>query len=218
MYLYLVFNYVAYILWLRYHNTLRNVALSHLSWDCVIDFVISVCVWHTTNVNILSIGSNTKMEKSSFWWNFRHWLHRKLSKWQLPVQPVMKISWKWWHFYFSDYKQADMKNESVCNNYKISWPKYQAFSSSFNVLQYQIFHQSQHEAAFQVDLTFNNPHKMSCLNFWWCYNSLGNDLQRPVLCYIKLFSYLNWHAVPEYSPVITLRLFPYEFWTIWNGC
>ena len=37
----------------------------------------------------------------SFWWNFHHWLHWKLSKWQLPVQPVMKISSKWWHFHFS---------------------------------------------------------------------------------------------------------------------
>ena len=26
-----------------------------------------------------------------------HWLHRKLSKWQLSLQPLMKISWKW-HF------------------------------------------------------------------------------------------------------------------------
>ena len=38
---------------------------------------------------------------SSFWWNFHHWLHRKLSKWQLSVQPVTKISSKWWHFRFS---------------------------------------------------------------------------------------------------------------------
>ena len=39
---------------------------------------------------------------SSFWWNFHHWLHWKLSKWQLPVQPVIKISSKWRHFRFSD--------------------------------------------------------------------------------------------------------------------
>ena len=38
---------------------------------------------------------------SSFWWNFHHWLHWKLSKWQLPVQPVIKISSKWQHFRFS---------------------------------------------------------------------------------------------------------------------
>ena len=44
----------------------------------------------------------TETEMSSFWWNFHHWLHWKLSKWQLPVQPVIKISSKWRHFRFSD--------------------------------------------------------------------------------------------------------------------
>ena len=43
----------------------------------------------------------TETEMSSFWWNFHHWLHWKLSNWQLPVQPVMKISSKWRHFRFS---------------------------------------------------------------------------------------------------------------------
>ena len=43
----------------------------------------------------------TETEMSSFWWNFHHWLHWKLSKWQLPVQPVIKISSKWRHFRFS---------------------------------------------------------------------------------------------------------------------
>ena len=44
----------------------------------------------------------TETEMSSFWWNFHHWLHWKLSKWQLSVQPVMKISSKWRHFRFSE--------------------------------------------------------------------------------------------------------------------
>ena len=43
----------------------------------------------------------TETEKSSFWWNVHHWLHWKLSKWQLPVQPVMKMSSKWRHLCFS---------------------------------------------------------------------------------------------------------------------
>ena len=34
----------------------------------------------------------TETKMSSFWWKFHHWLHRKLSFWQLSVQPVMKIS------------------------------------------------------------------------------------------------------------------------------
>ena len=40
----------------------------------------------------LHSGDYTETEMSSFWWNFHHWLHWKLSKWQLLVQPVMKIS------------------------------------------------------------------------------------------------------------------------------
>ena len=47
----------------------------------------------------------TETEMSSFWWNFHHWLHWKLSKWQLPVQPVIKISSKWRHFRFSVIQQ-----------------------------------------------------------------------------------------------------------------
>ena len=34
----------------------------------------------------------------SFWRNFHHWLQWKLSFWQLPVQPMMKISSKWRYF------------------------------------------------------------------------------------------------------------------------
>ena len=49
----------------------------------------------------LLFGYNTETEMLSFWWNFNHWLHRKLSFWQLSVQPVMKISSKWRHFCFS---------------------------------------------------------------------------------------------------------------------
>ena len=47
----------------------------------------------------VSLYTETKM--LSFWRNFNHWLHWKLSLWQLPVQPVMKISSKWRHFRFS---------------------------------------------------------------------------------------------------------------------
>ena len=34
--------------------------------------------------------------------NFHHWLHRKLSFWQLSVQPVVKITSKWQHLRFGD--------------------------------------------------------------------------------------------------------------------
>ena len=52
--------------------------------------------------DLLSGGTSlTETEMLSFWWNFNHWLHRKLSFWQLSVQPVMKISSKWRHLCFS---------------------------------------------------------------------------------------------------------------------
>ena len=41
------------------------------------------CIWHWTQM-------------LSLWWNCHHWLHWKLSKWQLPVQPAMTISSKWY--------------------------------------------------------------------------------------------------------------------------
>ena len=33
----------------------------------------------------------TETEMSLLWWNFHHWVYWKLSKWQLPVHPVMKF-------------------------------------------------------------------------------------------------------------------------------
>ena len=43
-------------------------------------------------------GDYTKTEMWSFWRNYHHWLHWKLSKRQLPVQPMMVISSKWQDF------------------------------------------------------------------------------------------------------------------------
>ena len=41
------------------------------------------------------LNSLQRLCHSSFWGNFNYWLHQKLSKWQLPVQLVMKIFLKW---------------------------------------------------------------------------------------------------------------------------
>ena len=66
-------------------------------------FLSQVCIsisplfLHYSDVTCVS----TETEMSSFWRNFHHWLHRKLSKWQLSVQSVIKISSKWQHFRFS---------------------------------------------------------------------------------------------------------------------
>ena len=48
---------------------------------------------------------------SSFWRNFHHWLHWKLSLWQLPVQPMMNISSKWRLFCFSETAKLIQKSE-----------------------------------------------------------------------------------------------------------
>ena len=60
-----------------------------------------------------------EMEMSSFWWNFHHWLHWKSSKWQLPVQPVIKISSKWWHFRFSDDEHCFYCMDNEWHQYKL---------------------------------------------------------------------------------------------------
>ena len=44
----------------------------------------------------------TEMTMLSCWWNFRHWLQPKLSKWQLWTRPMMKIWWKGQHLSFTD--------------------------------------------------------------------------------------------------------------------
>ena len=54
--------------------------------------------WGYAGVSETSTGEYTETEMSSFWWHFHHWLHWKLSFWQLPVKLVMKILSKWQHF------------------------------------------------------------------------------------------------------------------------
>ena len=64
-------------------------------------FIFSSYSCRTWYISCHKDTTYTETEMSSFCWNFHHWLHWKLSKWQLPVQPVIKISSKWRHFRFS---------------------------------------------------------------------------------------------------------------------
>ena len=64
---------------------------------------------------------STETEMSSFWLNFHHWLHWKLSKWQLPVQPMIKISSKWQHFRFSVWLNKLKQKISCSNVNSLSW-------------------------------------------------------------------------------------------------
>ena len=54
----------------------------------------SIC-WAKNTFYQLIVGLYTETKMSSFWWNLRHWLHWKLSKWQFSVHPVTKISSKY---------------------------------------------------------------------------------------------------------------------------
>ena len=85
--------------------------INHLTLVCTFWQICSYLSWSVSSMwwkwlfniaytNFTPPFTETKM--SSFWWNLYHWLHRKLSKWQLSVQPVMKLSSKWWHFRFSE--------------------------------------------------------------------------------------------------------------------
>ena len=59
--------------------------------------------------------------KMSIWWNFHHWLHRKLLFWQLLVQPVSKIFIKMATFLFQRIrKSAYVRNaSSICTNTRL---------------------------------------------------------------------------------------------------
>ena len=60
------------------------------------------CLHLLTMVKACVIPNGSEMEMSSFWWNCHHWLHWKLSFWQLSVQPVMTISSKWQNFHSTE--------------------------------------------------------------------------------------------------------------------
>ena len=101
------------------HNLYRDI-----SSDAVVNLycsLLDVCIMTQYFIGgqpvFVADSDCTEMEMSSFWWNFHHWLHWKLSKWQLPVQPVIKISSKWRHFRFSDWQcQKTPLLSSKCKN------------------------------------------------------------------------------------------------------
>ena len=85
---------------------LKSINAIWVLWYCY--GFVAVSFTHILWEYITGIGKNhtvapryTETGMSAFWWNVHHWLHWKLSIWQLPVQPVMKISSKWQHPLFS---------------------------------------------------------------------------------------------------------------------
>ena len=90
----------------------------HLNDSCIQYSVYGLVVWcslqsHLGNLknvikkldfyiySCISCLVHSLTQKCHFLWNFYHWLYLKLSFWQLPVQLVMKILSKWWHFHSS---------------------------------------------------------------------------------------------------------------------
>ena len=69
----------------------------HRLVSCCFDCCFYLWYWRCLVPKVVRLVTETEM---SFCRNFHHWLHRKLSFWQLPVQPVMEISLKWRHFHF----------------------------------------------------------------------------------------------------------------------
>ena len=91
-------------------NTKRSTESERFSW------------WlPSSSLKTLKASFNTETEMLSFWWNFNHWLHRKLSFRQLSVQSMMKISSKWRHFCFSEHpqlrqRQSPLRPSCICVN------------------------------------------------------------------------------------------------------
>ena len=81
-------------------SKLGNVKVSTLS-SLVVPEVVVMTISGAASNDKVGIMTSTEMEMLSFWWNFYHWQHWKLSKWQLPLLPVIKISSKWRHFCLS---------------------------------------------------------------------------------------------------------------------
>ena len=99
----------------------------------------------------INSGLFTETEMSPFWRNFHHWLHWKLSFWRLPVQPLMKISSKWWHFRFSvidgplrtNFSEIWIKNQQFsCQkmNLKMSPVQWRSYCSGFHLFNVNPHH------------------------------------------------------------------------------
>ena len=83
----------------------------------------NIAVWLNYHWRLFPNVIETEIHVSLFWGNIRHWLHRKLSFWQLPVQPVNGIS-SAWHFHFQSFDwQCLATNRWQCD----TWTNYVTF-------------------------------------------------------------------------------------------
>ena len=81
---------------LKYNNVWLEVKkLKHFILNVMLSSPVNEMNNTLTAINGTTCITKTKTEMLSFWQNFNHWLHQKLARWQLPVQPVIKIPSKW---------------------------------------------------------------------------------------------------------------------------
>ena len=63
--------------------------------------------------------NHTETEMSKFWRNAHYRLHGKLSKWQLSVLPLMKMSPKWRHIRFNAGQSLLPRQDDARRNYRL---------------------------------------------------------------------------------------------------
>ena len=124
----------------------------------------------------------TETEMSSFWWNFHHWLHWKLSKWQLPVQPVIKISSKWRHFRFSVSVIQSQSNKGISS---IHYPLLYCGCDTLLQSNTAILWMHNPKMCFGCDVLLQSHINgaLSSLVLWLCYKTTMLRMHNPPLCY-----------------------------------
>ena len=65
---------------------------------CIVYSVFGIDI---SGIKILTYVKPIHWNRNVILMNFCHWLHWKLSFWQLSVWPVTRILVKWWHFHYS---------------------------------------------------------------------------------------------------------------------
>ena len=144
-------------------------------WNVIIPTAQQLILEDLKSVERLTALIN-ETEISPFWRNFDHWLHWKLSKWQLPVQPLMKISLKWWYLCHSNDQALSVMTYSFQNIMSIH---------VFRLL-YWYFCISLYISCFAVSV-YTLDH---CLILWWI-----NTVNLSVVVSTEL---LHEHLVDKY--------------------
>ena len=103
-----IYRYEVYAKWYDTFTQLFNSWVSGCNYISNNHLIITNLgkVWHK-NLLKSHYTKYTEIKMSPFWWNLYHWLHLKLSIWQLQpkLQPVIKISSKWQYFHFNVYQE-----------------------------------------------------------------------------------------------------------------